>query len=393
MKRSSLLRTVAPAVLCAGMALVGCRASQGPTYPLPSSYSADQVPRVIAAAQEDLRDQDNPGLAFARLDLAWRTSGAEDENLQALERARAEALEAHLERMIAEEAPPAYFRPLLDAELPRNQAVRVRIARARALLERGERIKAYRAIKAMDVLYPYHAERQAAGRLLYDAGMSLARDKGRYGLFFRYRRLAPEVLEAMTTAYFSGEWSDERHGSERWKTTVDPDMDPRECGPAALEELSHLYAEVGEYALAIQRLEDLILYYGQSPRVRSCRARIPALRLDAINQADHDRHPAELALGELDAWRNDYQGQAEALELEVERNRLHALQQLADHDLIVSEFYWTVDNLSGARFHAQRALDFADQGGSEEQVTQIRAMLDRLRARESNTPTGEEAEL
>ncbi|HRV81821.1 MAG TPA: hypothetical protein P5218_10310 [Planctomycetota bacterium] len=55
--------------------LLGCRASQGPSYSLPDSYGADQVERVIAAAQDDLQSANNPGLAFARLELAWRTAG------------------------------------------------------------------------------------------------------------------------------------------------------------------------------------------------------------------------------------------------------------------------------------------------------------------------------
>ncbi len=383
--------TLALCALGLGLMLGSCRASQGPQYNLPDQYSADQIPRVIAVAQEDLSEDDDPGLAFARLDLAYRTSGAKDEALQSLQRARADAFEAYLERMVVEEVPPGYYQRLLDADLTRNQAVRARIARARALLDRGERIKAYRAIKTMDGLYPYHAERQASGRLLYDAGMSLARDKGRYGLFFRFRRLAPEVLEYMTTTYYSGEWSDERSETPRWKSTIDPDLNPTECGAVAYEELSQLYAESGDYALAIQRLEDLILYYGDSPRVRACRARIPTLRLEAVSQADHDRYPIELALGELNAWLSDYQGQEPELEVEVQRQRLHAIQQLADHDLIVAEFYWTVDNLVGAQDHAERALELAQDGGSPEQVEQVEAFLAKLRQAGASANVSEEA--
>ncbi|MCB9908370.1 MAG: hypothetical protein H6830_11680 [Planctomycetes bacterium] len=367
--------------------LLGCRASQGPSYSLPDSYGADQVERVIAAAQDDLHSANNPGLAFARLELAWRTAGLKGDARQSLDRARSEAAEALLEELNRTQAPPAYYTRLIDASLTRNLAVRARIGKARAQLHRGNRMRAYRTIKGMDSEYPFHAERQASGRLLFDTGMSLALDEGHYGLFFRYKSLAPEVLEYFTSNYYSGDWEKQVGLAESTPSSIWPDMDPKQCGPEAYSKLGELYADSREFALAIQRHEDLIIYYGNSPLVRASRAAIPDLRLRSVQQADHDRKPLELAREELTAWLKDYQGRDEATELLVQQNLLHALQQLAEHDRIVARFYLTVKNAPGAEYHARRGLELAREGGDAEQIQQLQAMLDK--ALKNSTPVAQ----
>ncbi len=337
------------------VSLVACQSSKGPSYKLPDSYGLDQVTRVIAAADDDLTVADDPGLAFARLQVAAETVGAKGEEGQRLERARSRAAEAFLQRLQDEEAPPGYYGRLLDAGLQRNIAVRSRIAQARAYLDRGERMKSFRLIKALDKEYPFHAERTISGDVLADAGFSLAEDRGRYALLFRFRKLAPELLEYLTTQYPT-------HPS----------------GPQAYEHLAALYEESGELELAIQRHEDLIVYYGDSPSVPSSRATIPRLRLDLIQRADFDRYPMELAKAELESWLETFGGQQREEEDAVRQNLLLAIRQLSQHDTVVSHFYERVDNGSGAELHARRALEMAHEGGSESQIQEAQAELDRL---------------
>ncbi|MDF1838842.1 MAG: hypothetical protein P1V35_13310 [Planctomycetota bacterium] len=335
--------------------LIGCQSSKGPSYKLPDAYGLDQISRVIAAAEDDLAQSDNPGLAFARLQLAAETAGARGEEGQRLERARSKAAEALLQRLQDEDAPPGFYGRLIDAGLQRNVSVRSRIAQARAYLSRGERLKSFRMIKALDREYPFHAERITSGDVLADAGISLAKDRGRYALLFRYSKLAPEVLEYLTTQYPT-------HPS----------------GPLAYEHLARLYESAGELELAIQRQEDLIVYFGDSPRVPSSRAEIPRLRLDLIQRADFDRYPMELARGELESWLETYAGQEREEEDSVRQNLLLAIRQLSQHDSIVSHFYQTVDNPSGAELHARRALELAHDGGSSDQIEAAQSELDRL---------------
>lgn len=370
--RLPLLSLLACAALCSG-----CWSTKAPTYKLPSGYTLEQVPRVITVAQEDIRENDDPGLAFARLNLALETTGATGQERLELERVRAGAAEALLERLRLENAPPEHFTPLVDGGLNRNLEVRSRIAQARAWLNRSERIKAYREIKKMDGLHPFHSERQASGRLLFDAGMSLAEDRGKYGIFFRFRRLAPEVLEYFTTTYYTGEWD---AGIPNELSTVHPELSPRECGPLAYETLSNLYSEIGEDDLSIQRRKDLNVFYGGSVRVPSNRARIPRLRLDSIGQADHDRGPIDLARVELKAWLEDFDDQNLPEEEGVRRDLLHAYQMLADHDAIVANFYRTVKNRAGEETHLRRAVEMADQGGSPEQIDALRERLQQFLA-------------
>ncbi len=338
----------------AAISLVACRSSKGPSYRLPSSYGADQIPRVIAAAEDDLKEANDPGLAFARLQLAEETSDAKGEDGQALERARTQAAEALLQNLSAQDAPPGYYERLIEAGLPRNLAVRSRIAQARSYLNRGERLKSYRLIKALDREFPFHAERGSSGDVLADSGLSLAKDRGRYALLFRYRKLAPEVLEYLTTQYPT-----------------------HEAGPQAYDELTRLYVESGELELAIQRQEDLIIYFGDSPKVPACRARIPALRLDTIDRSDYDRRPIQSAREELESWLDTYGGQGHEEEDTVRQNLLLAVRHLSEHDSIVADFYRIVDNDSGAEFHARRALELARIGGSEKQIEAAQKTLDR----------------
>ncbi|MBL4771174.1 MAG: hypothetical protein JKY61_08540, partial [Planctomycetes bacterium] len=337
------------------LSLVACRSSNGPTYRLPDSYGAEQIPRVIAAADEDLAVAQDPGLAFARLQVAFETAGARGEAGQTLERARSAAAEVLLQEFRDDDVPPGYYKRLIDASLQRNLAVRSRIAQARSYLNRGERLKSFRLIKALDRDYPFHAERASSGDVLADAGLSLAKDRGRYSLIFRYRVLAPEVLEYLTTQYPT-----------------------HEAGPQAYEHLARLYVEAGELELAIQRHEDLIVYFGDSPKVPHSRAEIPSLRLDLIQRADFDRRPMELARQELSSWLEAYGGKDLEDEDRVRQNLLLAIRQLSQHDSTVSGFYQTVDNASGAELHARRALELAREGGSEPQITAAQEVLDRL---------------
>ncbi|MEZ6021658.1 MAG: hypothetical protein R3F17_16680 [Planctomycetota bacterium] len=368
------------------LALAACRSTAGPGAGLPDGYRLDQVDRVIQAAAEDMDSGANPGLAFARLQLALETSGAEGDARLALETARAEAGEAWLTELVQTEAGHKEFEPLMNAELPRSLAVRARVGQARALLIEGERVKAYRAIRKMDQEFPFHADRQAAGRVLFDAGMSLALDPRRYGLVFHYKTLAPEVLEYFTTSYFSGHWNladgDPLIGPSR----VLPDLQPSEFGPEAYRTLGALYWDDGDHELAVQRLQDLIIYYGDSPLVLEARARIPEIRLESVQAVDHDRAPLETALIELDQWLEDFPGRDVAMEERVQQNRLHALQQLADHDRNVARFYARVDNPEGAEYHGRLALDSARLGGSTEQIEELETWLAEYLAEHSTGP-------
>lgn len=335
------------ALLVALAPLVGCASRRA----IPYRYESAEVPAILEDARAELEgrvapeDRDAEDLVD-RLRSARAVRGLDRD----LRRDVQEALEVAAARLIAESSDPVALRGLIDVDLPRKLSVDAGVRAARLYFEDGERMKAFRLLRDVDGKFPQHHLRRESGSILSDVGEDLAADDGRYGLFFRYRSLAIQVLEYFVVEYPS---------------------DP--AGARALTTLATIYEDRNYYDLAIEKHQDLLLWFPEDPRAAASQAAIPRLRLAILGSPEHDRAAMTLAREECDAWLADHPGHP--LAPEVELVRLDSIRRLADNDLVVARFYRTVDNPEGAEYHARRALRDARDGGDFEQIEEAEELL------------------
>jgi len=332
--------------LLACLVVVLAASCTGPRYPgIPNRYPADQIPQAIAEARQELADGEVDA-AFFRAYSANKTRTVSNE-------VRAEAqvvLDQAARTRMAQTTDPEVLEDMLDLDLPRQIAVTAGVRAARLLFEQTERMQAYRLIEKIDQKYPHHQERPEAGRLLTEIGFSLAADNRRYKLFFRYKNLAPTVLEYLVLNYPSAPRGDEAY----WT-------------------LASIYASNRKWMVAIEKYEDLLLWYPESPYAVPALAAIPNLRLKALNSPEYDRNELERARSALEAWLASHAGHE--LEEQVRLDHADSLRRLADNDLSISRFYRTVDNLEGAEYHARRAVEEARLGADPKQLEECEDTL------------------
>lgn len=335
------------ALLVALAPLVGCASRRG----VPYRYEPAEVPGILAGARAELAGEVPPEERDAedlvdRLRSARAVQGLDP----AVRREIQKALEVAAGRLIAESDDPAVLRELIHVDLPRRLPVDAGVRAARLYFEDGERMKAFRLLRELDGKFPQHHLRRESGSILADVGQDLAADDGRYGLFFRYRSLAIQVLEYFVVEYPS-----------------DPE------GAHALTTLATIYEDRKYYDLAIEKHQDLLLWFPEDARAPASQAAIPRLRLAILGSPEHDRAAMLLAREECDAWLAEHPGHP--LAGEVELVRIDSVRRLADNDLVVARFYRTVENPEGAEYHARRALREARDGGDFDQIEEAEELL------------------
>jgi len=331
------------------LALAACASGDGikRAKPLP----LERVPKALAEAEATL--EQGPAAPLRALEKAVdelrsaRVTPLVDRELSrrvqvALERAAADLVER------AED--PDTLKDLIETELPMRFAAAAGVRAAELELEDGERMAAFKTIRALDRRYPTHTQRDAAGELLARAGFSLADDRGRYLLFFRYRSLAPQVLEYLALEYPSHPQADD-----------------------ALARLAEIYEGRRLWSDAIAKHQELVLWAPDSPFRIESEADIPRLRLAALRRPDVARDNLLQARDELVRWLSSHPGHP--LTPDVERHLVDARQRLADNDLTVARFYLTTASAQGVRFHALRAEAEARLAGNPEQVAEAEALL------------------
>ena len=224
-------------------------------------------------------------------------------------------------------------------------------------------MKAFRQLRLLDAKFPQHAQRAQAAALLYEIGENLANDDGRYLLVFRYKSDAPQILEYLVMNHPSAPQGDE-----------------------ALWMLGELYQESKRLQLAIEKHQDLQLWFPESPYAVRSQAQVPRLRLVLLSSPEYDRSELVRARGELEAWLEEHELTASRdLVDQVQYDRTDVVRRLADSDLQIARFYRKVDAPIGAENHARRAYDLAREGGDEAQVAEASALLESLQP-EDSTP-------
>ncbi len=336
-RRLALLLVLAPAAL-------GCASRFG-------RITAESAPGHLASAEQELAAEP-PLRAFERLQAVWTA-----ESLTPEDRNRTQALLESAAGRIA--ASPAVdgddLVDLADQELPKRLRIEMWIAGAQRLLEEGERMEAFRAIRDLEEQYPLHLERAAAAEVVAQAGFSLAADDGTYLLFFDYRDRAPGVLEYLVLTFPSSPHCDRAY----WT-------------------LGEKYEEDEEWREALERHEDLLLYHPGSPYTIYSEAKIPYLRLARVTRAAYDRSAFRRARAELERWLERHAGHE--LEPDVVELLEECSERLVDNDIVVARFYVTISNAFGARYHAERGLVEARLLGDAERVAACEALLASLPA-------------
>ena len=335
----------------------GC-ASSDAKRTVPPRFSIAEVPAAIEASRADL-DAGRSDVALERLRSAKNTPGLP----AALRQQVQVALERAAQDVIDHSTDYRHLEDLTDVDIPRTMAVAAGIRAGRLLFEDGERLDAFRLIRKLDAKFPQHPQRAQAAELLFEVGNDLAHDEGTYLLIFSFKSDAPQVLEYLVMNHPSAPQGDE-----------------------ALWTLGELYEESKRRQLAIEKHQDLQLWYPDSPYAVRSQARVPGLRLKILGSPEYDRSELTRARAELETWLEEHELTASRdLVDEVQRNRTDAIRRLADSDLQIARFYRTVDAPIGAERHARRAYDLAREGRDEAQVAEASALLESLQP-EGSTP-------
>jgi len=338
-------------VLAPGCATIASWMPGGPER-IPNKLEPERIPHAIESTHAEM--------AAGRTDraLRWVRAAAASEGLETKTREEVQVLlesvaAKRIEELSAPGSDPEELADLVDLDLPRQLAVAAGIQAARRYREAGELMDGYRILKHVDSKYPLHHGRAEAGELLGEIGLDLAKDFSSFLIFYDRQEDAQEVLEYLILHY------------------------PRapQCD-LAYAELSRIYADDGNWSLAIDRLEKLILNHPASPLVPASQARIPKLRLRSITSPEYDRSAILKAKSELDQWLRAFPGHE--LEPEVRLDLADCLRRLSDSDLGIAEFYERVDNPTGVRSHAKRAADEAREAGDEERARAAEALLARF---------------
>jgi outer membrane protein assembly factor BamD (BamD/ComL family) len=346
----SLLRAFALAPLFAGCASLPSWIPGSSSAP--ARLDAEEVPAAIARAREDLA----AGRTESALD--WMRAATAAKNLPTAQREEVQrVLEQAAGQRIAElSAPgqdPEELADLVDLGLPRQLSVQAGLAAARAQVANGEEMDAFRLLRTLDRKFPLHHERQAAGDLIVEIGLVIAQKHESFLIFYSSDSQAEEVLEY---AILQHPWA--RRGDEAHKALAD------------------LYELHDDLDLAIDRLGKLLLDHPDSQLAPAAQAHIPELRLKLLSSPEYDRGTLLKAEDELKRWLRRYPTHELAPRVGVRLG--DCLRRLCDSDLSIADYYLTIGNPFGARFHAQRAVTEAHDAGDTSRAQTAQALVDSL---------------
>ena len=319
----------------------------------PSTLDADEVPGAISKAEAALAADDSLTA------LEWMRAASAARELPTQERDRVQVLleraaNRRIEVLATEPGGAEELADLVDLDLPRQIAVQAGMRSAELMVADGESLDAYAVLKRLDTKFPLHYERQRAGDMMCDIGLVAIQDGPGFMGWFSTQDEGQEILEYVI---LNAPWA-------------------RRCDEA-YRALSDVYEKDREWDLAIDRAQKLVLNHPASPLRVEAQARVPHMRLASIKSPEYDRSQILIARDELQVWLLAYANRSE-LESAVRVDLGDALRRLSDNDLIVSRFYHRVDNVFGARSHAERAVAEAREAGDDERVAKAERWLAEL---------------
>lgn len=311
----------------------------------------EDVPAAVAAARSDL-ETGRTGDALDRMRSAREVEGLGVDLRDEVEVLLEDCAARRIDELAAPGADPEELAELAKLDLPQQLSVSAGVLAARRFLEEDEPYDAYRTLRDLEIAFPRHHGRAEASAILVEAGMTLARSDAGWWL-----------------------WTDRDDGIEVLEFVVLTYPSERRCDEAFFE-LARAYEEDHEYALAIQRHEELIFSHIDSPLSVESQARIPRLRLVMLESPEYDRKDLLRARSEIETWLATHAGHA--LEDEVRLDYADCLARLVRSDLGIARFYRRIDQPFGARFHAARARDVARIAGDAELLASAEALLTSL---------------
>ena len=341
-------RVPTPTLLACALALGACRSS---TFGRAEVASAEEVPAVVERAQAE----EQAGRPTEAIDLLY--AAREVGELSTDERIRVETLlEQMVERRIRQleelGTGDVELEDITELGLPTPTSVLAGIVAARQRQDQGRSYKAYKLLADLETRFPTHPERNRAGEITAEAGLSMSLEKRRFLGFFTRRDEGVEALEWLVLTYPSVTRCDE-----------------------AYFRLGEIYASDRRFKLAVQRYEDLVSYHIGSPLSIEAQARVPRMRLQGLESPEYDRAELIKARRELELWLQNHPGQHQ--EEQVRRDYGDCLRRLVLSDQGIARFYLRIGRPFGAQLHAQRALDVARLTGDAELVTVCEGLLVR----------------
>ena len=328
----------------------------------PARLDAEEVPAAIERAQKDLA----AGRTESALD--WMRAATAAKNLptdqrEEVQRVLEQAASKRISELSAPGQDPEALADLVDLELPRQIAVEAGLAAARAQIANGNRMDAFRLLRKLDKKFPLHHEKQAAGDMIVEIGIALAKQHKSFLIFYSTDSQAEDVLEY---AILEHPWA--RRGDEAHKVLAD------------------LYIRHHDLDLAIERLDKLKLDHPDSELLPAARALMPELRLRLLRSPEMDRGTLLKAEDEFKNWLRDYPPEHE-LAAHVGVQLGDCLRRLCDSDLAIAGYYRTIENPFSVRFHARRAIEEAREAGDSERIARAQAMIDALPPPDPSKPT------
>jgi hypothetical protein len=331
--------------LLLGLLAAGCRTA-------PRPMDRKEVPHAVEQAKSAL----SSGQSERALDLmrsAAVTTGLPTATRDEVQTLLEQAAARRIDELSAPGQDPEDLADMIELDLPRQIAVTAGLRAARGLFQEEEALDAYKLLKRLDVKFPLHHERAAAGDLLVEIGLWLVvHGTGWLGIGHSTSD-AQEVLEYVILRHPSASRCDE-----------------------AYETLAQIYEDDREWHLAIERLEFLVLNHPDSPRRPRAQAHVPHLRLRALRSPEYDRSELLAAQRELESWLKDYSGHE--LERQVRIDLGDCLRRLCDSDLLVADFYKRIHQPFGERFHLERAVEEARSAGDQQRVADAEKRLRHL---------------
>lgn len=324
----------------------------GSSSHIPSSLDADEVPNAIEKAEAALARNDSES-AIEWMRAATTATGTSVELRDRVQVLLEQACARRIDELSNDPDGADALAEMIELDLPRQISVQAGIRAAEMLLAEDEGVDAARLLQKLDKKFPLHYERQRAADIMCDVGLVAILDGPGFLGFFTDRDDGQGILEYII---LNAPWA--RRSDEAYRA------------------LAERYEKDGEWDLAIDRTQKLVLNHPASPLRIYAQAQVPRLRLNSIKSPEYDRTAIVKARTEIEEWLAMYSGHE--LEPAVRVDLGDCLRRLSDNDLIVSRFYERVDNAHGARYHANRAIVEARDAGDEERVAAAQAWLDEL---------------
>jgi outer membrane protein assembly factor BamD (BamD/ComL family) len=260
--------------------------------------------------------------------------------------------------------------PLIDFQCPKRLRDQRDLIKAKALLGMGQPWYAYLELEEFSLLYPHSDLRSQVVDTIWNAGKSLVDSDGGFLFFWNDKRAGRVVLEHLVT----------RH----------PDTQRL---ADALRILGDMAFDNANYDLAQERYRDIIYTRPDSDWRFYAQYRLAMSIVASLRGPDYDLNRMELAVGHLREFLNSKPEGPQMVEAATKALLMIKQWQVKRH-LDIADFYQTLKNTEGQRYHLQLATRPAfDQVPGYEQAMERRQKFEAANPAAATTtsppmPTG-----